>query len=45
VQVGARENDVLLSAALFAALAFAAWGLTKVFSGRGRSSTTARSSA
>jgi uncharacterized membrane protein len=29
------RNDVLLSAALFAALAFAAWGLTKVFSGRG----------
>ena len=29
------RNDAVLSAVLFAALAFAAWGLTKVFSGRG----------
>jgi len=29
------RNDVVLSAALFAALALAAWGLTRVFSGRG----------
>jgi uncharacterized membrane protein len=29
------RNDVVLSAVLFAALVLAAWGLTKVFSGRG----------
>ncbi len=29
------RNDVVLSAVLFAALALAAWGLTRVFSGRG----------